>query len=270
MKTRLGAPGDFAQAYVIAHEVGHHVQALLGITDKVDAMRQRSSHRAIERAVGAAGVAGRLPGRRVGVSRATRAPDPGAGRSSRRRSTRPRRSATTPCSASRKAPWCPRASPTAPARSGGLVQARLERRQPARVQYVRQRAAVVLLTRARRLRSETCPAAGCCGRPASMRVRPQNAIVRSSSRWMISSALRDAGLAHRAQPVEHRAADDRCLARRAPRAFSTSWPLRMPPSMCTSICEPTACDDRRQRLDARLRAVELAATVVADDQRVGA
>ena len=43
MNTRLGAPGDFAQAYVIAHEVGHHVQALLGITDKVDAMRQRSS-----------------------------------------------------------------------------------------------------------------------------------------------------------------------------------------------------------------------------------
>jgi predicted metalloprotease len=43
MKARLGAPGDFAQAYVIAHEVGHHVQAQLGITDKVDAMRQRSS-----------------------------------------------------------------------------------------------------------------------------------------------------------------------------------------------------------------------------------
>jgi len=43
MRTRLGAPGDFAQAYVIAHEVGHHVQALLGVTEKVDAMRQRSS-----------------------------------------------------------------------------------------------------------------------------------------------------------------------------------------------------------------------------------
>jgi predicted metalloprotease len=42
MKTRLGAPGDFAQAYVIAHEVGHHVQQLLGITEKVDATRQRS------------------------------------------------------------------------------------------------------------------------------------------------------------------------------------------------------------------------------------
>ena len=41
MRTQLGAPGDFAQAYVIAHEVGHHVQNLLGITDKVDGMRGR-------------------------------------------------------------------------------------------------------------------------------------------------------------------------------------------------------------------------------------
>ena len=40
---RLGAPGDFAQAYVIAHEVGHHVQTLLGITGKVDALRARAS-----------------------------------------------------------------------------------------------------------------------------------------------------------------------------------------------------------------------------------
>ena len=38
---RFGAPGDFAQAYVIAHEVGHHVQNLLGISDKVMAARQR-------------------------------------------------------------------------------------------------------------------------------------------------------------------------------------------------------------------------------------
>ncbi len=43
MRTRLGAPGDFAQAYVIAHEVGHHVQNLMGITDKVDAMRGKVS-----------------------------------------------------------------------------------------------------------------------------------------------------------------------------------------------------------------------------------
>lgn len=43
MSTRLGASGDFAHAYVIAHEVGHHVQTLLGIADKVTAARQRSS-----------------------------------------------------------------------------------------------------------------------------------------------------------------------------------------------------------------------------------
>jgi predicted metalloprotease len=35
MQRRLGAPGDFAQAYVIAHEIGHHVQHLLGLTDRV-------------------------------------------------------------------------------------------------------------------------------------------------------------------------------------------------------------------------------------------
>ena len=41
LKDKLGAPGDFAQAYVIAHEVGHHVQNLMGISGKVDAMRGR-------------------------------------------------------------------------------------------------------------------------------------------------------------------------------------------------------------------------------------
>ena len=43
MSTRLGASGDFAHAYVIAHEVGHHVQTLLGIADKVTAARTRAS-----------------------------------------------------------------------------------------------------------------------------------------------------------------------------------------------------------------------------------
>jgi uncharacterized protein len=43
LKNRFQAPGDFAQAYVIAHEVGHHVQNLLGIAEKVQSTRQRVS-----------------------------------------------------------------------------------------------------------------------------------------------------------------------------------------------------------------------------------
>ena len=43
LKNRFGAPGEFAQAYMIAHEVGHHVQNQLGIMDKVDSMRQGAS-----------------------------------------------------------------------------------------------------------------------------------------------------------------------------------------------------------------------------------
>ncbi len=41
LRQQLGAPGDFAQAYVIAHEVGHHVQNQLGIAQKVSQMKQR-------------------------------------------------------------------------------------------------------------------------------------------------------------------------------------------------------------------------------------
>ena len=43
LKSRFHAPGEFAQAYVIAHEVGHHVQNLLGIADKVHTAQQRAS-----------------------------------------------------------------------------------------------------------------------------------------------------------------------------------------------------------------------------------
>jgi predicted metalloprotease len=43
LQSRFQAPGDFAQAYVIAHEVGHHVQHLMGITDKIHAMQGQIS-----------------------------------------------------------------------------------------------------------------------------------------------------------------------------------------------------------------------------------
>ncbi|HRK17737.1 MAG TPA: neutral zinc metallopeptidase [Hyphomicrobiaceae bacterium] len=45
LKRRFNAPGDFAQAYVIAHEVGHHVQTLLGISDRVQQMKARAGQR---------------------------------------------------------------------------------------------------------------------------------------------------------------------------------------------------------------------------------
>ncbi|MFA6244263.1 MAG: neutral zinc metallopeptidase [Candidatus Hydrogenedentales bacterium] len=43
LKDRFGAPGDFAAAYVISHEIGHHVQKLLGLSDKVHAQQQQAS-----------------------------------------------------------------------------------------------------------------------------------------------------------------------------------------------------------------------------------
>jgi predicted metalloprotease len=50
LRERFRAPGDFAQAYVIAHEVGHHVQKLLGISAKVDALRGRVGEAEFNRA----------------------------------------------------------------------------------------------------------------------------------------------------------------------------------------------------------------------------
>lgn len=46
LSRRFGAPGDFAQAYVIAHEVGHHVQNLLGISERIQAAQQRAGSEA--------------------------------------------------------------------------------------------------------------------------------------------------------------------------------------------------------------------------------
>ena len=49
MKNKLGADGDFAQGYVIAHEVGHHVQKLLGIESKVRQLQQNASPTEVNR-----------------------------------------------------------------------------------------------------------------------------------------------------------------------------------------------------------------------------
>ena len=49
LRSKFGAPGDFAQAYVIAHEVGHHVQKLLGIAEKVYALRSWVSEKEVNK-----------------------------------------------------------------------------------------------------------------------------------------------------------------------------------------------------------------------------
>lgn len=49
LRDRFGAPGDFAQAYVVAHEVGHHVQNLLGVSEEVNRARTRLSEREFNR-----------------------------------------------------------------------------------------------------------------------------------------------------------------------------------------------------------------------------
>jgi predicted metalloprotease len=65
LKARFGAPGDFAQAYVLAHEIGHHLQNLLGANEQGGA-RHPGRQVTRERPVGAARAAGRLLRRRVG------------------------------------------------------------------------------------------------------------------------------------------------------------------------------------------------------------
>jgi hypothetical protein len=67
LEYKLNAPGDFAQAYVIAHEVGHHIQKILGITDQMDQMRNIMSKKRIQHLFCPARASSRFSSRRLGT-----------------------------------------------------------------------------------------------------------------------------------------------------------------------------------------------------------
>ena len=140
MRRQLGASGDFAWAYVIAHEMGHHVQNITGTSDEVDALSRRRP-RPGQRALGPPGAPGRLllgslgkHDLRRGRSRARRPrrglrrgrggrrrPAPGAGRRERQpRQLHPRHQRAAP----------------------GLVRARLRVRRAGRLRHVQRRGRV--------------------------------------------------------------------------------------------------------------------------------
>ena len=94
LSERFGAPGDFARAYVVAHEIGHHVQNLLGVSERVQRQRSPAGPGGCQRALGTARAPGGLLRRGLGpLRRAAQHPRtrrrrgrPGRGNGDRRRS----------------------------------------------------------------------------------------------------------------------------------------------------------------------------------------
>ena len=115
--SRFGAPGDFAQAYVIAHEIGHHVQNQLGTMREFRPGRGAAGRAAAQRAVGPARAAGRLLCGRLGLLRREAQPARAGRRRGRLARARPP-SATTRSRNGRRATSCPMRSRTAPPNSG--------------------------------------------------------------------------------------------------------------------------------------------------------
>ena len=117
-RQRMGAGGDFAAAYVIAHEVGHHVQNVLGILPEVNRRRAQMSDTPGQPALGDGRAAGGLLRRRLGPARRATLRLARTGRHRGGAERRRRRSATTPCSATPGGASGPTASSTAARRSG--------------------------------------------------------------------------------------------------------------------------------------------------------
>ena len=156
LQKELGAPGDFARAYVIAHEIGHHVQNLLGVMDDVDHSRQESPDDANELSVRLELQADCLAGI-WGHSAYARGDLLESGRPRGRARTPRPRSATTG-SSSNRAGRPPRGVHARHVSAAGqVVPRRLRQRRPHRLRHLR----------GRRLRPEACGRAPCAsGRPA--------------------------------------------------------------------------------------------------------
>ena len=137
LKNRFGAPGDFAQAYVIAHEIGHHVQNLLGIADKVQSLRARAGQAEANKLSVMMELQADCLAGRVGPPRRPDTPYPRRGRhrgGAQRRQQHRRRPAAAPGAGLRDSGFL---HPRQLRAAGAVVPPRLRNRQFRSVQHLR-------------------------------------------------------------------------------------------------------------------------------------